>query len=109
MSRPAPLSTHAVVTLATLDLRASPDHRSELRSQLLMGEVVRVVRRTDGGRWIRVLAPPDQYSGWARAWGLVPCSAARARKWQALATARVVVPHAEVVSDRRGGTLVSQV
>ena len=107
--RPTPLSTHAVVSLATLDLRARPDHRSELRSQLLMGEVVRVVRRADGGRWVRVLAPPDRYPGWVRSWGLVPCSAARARKWQALARARVVVPHAEVVSDRRGGTLVSPV
>jgi gamma-D-glutamyl-L-lysine dipeptidyl-peptidase len=74
-----------------------------------MGEVVRVVRRADGGRWVRVLAPPDRYPGWVRAWGLVPCSAARARRWQALAKARVVVPHAEVVSDRLDGTLVSPV
>ncbi len=67
------------------------------------------MRRTAGGQWWRVLAPPDQYPGWVRAWGLVPCSAARARKWQSFARARVVASHAEVLGERRGGSVLSPV
>ena len=58
--------TRAVVALAALDLRRTPDHRSELKSQLLLGEVVRVLGPSRDGQWWRVRNEADGYAGWAR-------------------------------------------
>ncbi len=99
--------THAVVTLAMLDLRRRPDHRSELGSQLLLGEVVRVIGGRAGDPWWRVENLADSYRGWARTWGLAGASAARAARWARLARARVVRAHVEAVAAPGSGTLVS--
>jgi hypothetical protein len=99
--------THAVVSLAALDLRRRPDHRSEMRSQLLMGEIVRLVRRDAGGAWWLVEAGPERYRGWARAWGLIPATRARASRWNRLASAMVAVSHAIVREEPGRGTQVS--
>jgi hypothetical protein len=48
------LLTHAVVSLAALDMRRRPEHRAELTSQLLLGEVVRILGVRSGGHWWRV-------------------------------------------------------
>ena len=90
-------ATHAVVAHPSLDLRPRPDHRAELGSQLLMGEVVRVLAAAGAGAWLRVRNQADGYEGWVRAWGLVPCGAARARRWQASAQWLVMAP------DRKSG------
>jgi cell wall-associated NlpC family hydrolase len=97
-SRPA---SQGVVRLAALDLRARPDHRGELKSQLLMGEVVRFRSATRDRRWWRVENRTDGYTGWVRTWGLVPASAARAAVWRRKARTRIVVPFAEVRAGRR--------
>ena len=90
MSRMA--ATHAVVSLAALDLRRHPDHASEMRSQLLLGEVVRLLRRSGDGLWWRVENISDRYRGWVRSWGLIPATRARAAAWERKARARVVEP-----------------
>jgi cell wall-associated NlpC family hydrolase len=90
-------------------LRAQPDHRSELRSQLLMGEVVKVERHAHAGSWWRVRNLTDGYSGWSRAWGLVACSRPRAKRWLQRARGRVLAPRGEVRSVPGGGVLVSPV
>ena len=87
--------THAVVSLAVLDVRRRPEHRAELTSQLLLGEVVRVLGARAGGQWWRVEGLADGYRGWVRGWGLVRAPAARARSWQAKAAARVAVATVE--------------
>ncbi len=92
------VATHGVVSIAALDLRVRPDHRAELGSQLLLGEVVELVGGARAG-WRRVCSCTDGYRGWVRAWGFVPCSAARARRWQALASARLAVPLASIVAE----------
>ncbi|NOT32543.1 MAG: C40 family peptidase [Candidatus Eisenbacteria bacterium] len=81
--------THGIVANSALDLRARADHRSELTSQLLFGEVVRRLGADRGGEWWRVESVSDGYRGWVRAWGLVGCDAARAADWRRRATARV--------------------
>lgn len=102
-----PRATHAVVSLAALDVRRAPDHRAELGSQLLLGEVVRLGRGAAGGRWLEVTGE-DGYRGWARSWGLVPVPAARAARWRAQAGARVCAALAEAHAQVRGqGALVS--
>jgi gamma-D-glutamyl-L-lysine dipeptidyl-peptidase len=103
MSRPS----HAVVALAALDLRRRPEHEAELTSQLLLGEVVRVLGARADGQWWRVEGLADGYGGWVRSWGLVPVPTARARSWQAKATARVAAPTVEARADAGSGALVS--
>jgi cell wall-associated NlpC family hydrolase len=85
-------ATHAVVSLAALDLRRRPDHASEMRSQLLLGEVVRLLRPSRDRLWWRVENGSDGYLGWVRSWGLIPATRARAQRWERKARARVVEP-----------------
>jgi cell wall-associated NlpC family hydrolase len=99
--------THAVVSLAALDLRRRPEHRAELTSQLLLGEVVRILGGRPGGQWWRVEGLADGYRGWVRGWGLVRVPVARARNWQAKAVARVAVAVATARTGPGRGALVS--
>lgn len=92
-------ATRAVVCLPALDLRPRPEHRAELGSQLLMGEVVVPGRRRAGWRHVTNLA--DGYAGWVREWGLVEGSVRRVAGWTRAATARVCAPLA-VVRTRPG-------
>ncbi len=100
-------AAHAVVSLAALDVRRRPDHRAELTSQLLLGEVVRVLETGAGRHWRRVENLADGYRGWVRDWGLVPASGRHARSWLAKATARVTVPVLEARLDGARGALMS--
>lgn len=99
--------THAVVSLALLDMRRRPEHRAELTSQLLLGEIVRILGTRSAGQWWRVEGVADGYRGWVRDWGLVRVPAARARSWQAKAVARVAVAAAEARTGPGRGALVS--
>jgi len=97
----------AVVRLAALDVRRSPDHAGELGSQLLMGEVVRVLGRGSGARWYRIENLADGYRGWVRAWGLVPMRPAGVATWRRRARGRPSRTWLEVRESRGGGALVS--
>jgi cell wall-associated NlpC family hydrolase len=97
----------AIVTLAAVDLRRRPDHRSELRSQLLMGETVRVLESASRGRWWRVENHDDGYQGWVRTWGLLGVSSATALKWRRQARARGVWSFAEIRTRPGGGERIS--
>jgi gamma-D-glutamyl-L-lysine dipeptidyl-peptidase len=105
MSRP--LHPGAVVCSAVLDLRRSPDHASEMRSQLLLGETVRVLGSAAGGRWWRVRNDADGYLGWVRAWGLTAASRQRVEGWRRLASARVAAPLVRATSRPGAGLMVS--
>jgi cell wall-associated NlpC family hydrolase len=96
-----------VVSLASLDLRRRPDHRSELRSQLLMGEVVRRLSTDRRKAWWEVENRADRYRGWARAWGLIEVTAARAARWRRKATGRVIRAYDEVREGPGRGALVT--
>jgi len=104
-----PTATHAIVSLAALDLRRTPDHRSELCSQLLLGETVRVLRATAGGRWLQVRNDTDGDIGWVRAWGLVPTGKGGAAAWRRRARSRVVVRHAELREGPGRGAVLGPV
>ncbi len=96
-----------VVTLAALDMRRHSAHTSEMKSQLLLGESVRILRASRNGQWWWVRNDTDGYEGWVRSWGLVPCSAARAKRWRERARGRVVLAYAEVRTGRGSGAMVS--
>ena len=88
-----------IVTIAALDLRAAPDHRSELESQILMGETVRCLRAGRGGDWWEVESRVDGDRGWLRTWGIRPVSASGLRSWELGANGRV---RALTVEGRQG-------
>lgn len=104
MSPPRPPA--GVVALASLDVRRQPDHRSEMRSQLLTGEVVRVLGASPDRKWWKVRNRSDGYTGWVRTWGLVPATPRRAARWLMLARARVAAPIAELTAAPGAGTSV---
>src|SRR5437016_7762896 len=104
--RTAP-ATAGVVSIPLLDLRRRPAHTAEMRSQLILGEIVDVLARTQAGRWLEVRNRSDGYSGWVRAWGLVPASAARARRWSARARHVVRVLNAAARTGPGRGLAVS--
>lgn len=99
--------SHGVVTLASLDVRPVPDHKAELISQLLTGEVVRVARASRDGQWLQVENLADGYEGWVRSWGVRRASRARVGRWRELARGRIGVLFAEVRSAPRTGNLLS--
>ena len=70
---------YGVVAPAVLDVRRRPGHPHELTSQLLLGELVRVLDARGGGAWLRVEGLTDGYRGWVRDGGLVAVPASRAR------------------------------
>ena len=98
---------HGVVSLPALDLRASPSHASEMKSQLLLGEVVRVLKRSPDRQWLRVKNVSDGYAGWVRGWGVVESSRSRAHSWLKLARSRVVATSVELRTQPGGGGVVS--
>jgi cell wall-associated NlpC family hydrolase len=97
----------AVVTIAALDLRRRPDHRSELRSQLLLGETVELLQVARSGQWARVCNRGDGYRGWVRTWGLLALTAGEIRAWRSAARWRVAGRVAWVRERRGGGAVVS--
>jgi gamma-D-glutamyl-L-lysine dipeptidyl-peptidase len=97
----------AVVTLAAADLRRRPDHRSELRSQLLMGETVRLLERTAGGQWWRVENHDDGYRGWVRSWGLSEVTVSGAARWRRRARGRARWLFTEVRERPGAGDVVT--
>ncbi|HTQ45525.1 MAG TPA: C40 family peptidase [Polyangiaceae bacterium] len=102
-----PRVTAAVVRLPALDLRPRPDHRAELCSQLLMGEIVRLLSARPRDGWWRVRSESDGYEGWVKGWGLVPATAARIATWRRKARLRISAPVALATSAPRGGLAVS--
>lgn len=105
-SRPAS-GRYGIVSQAALDVRRGPDHREELRTQLLLGETVQVLRAGKEGAWLEVRTIEDGYPGWVRAWGLTPATMGVARRWRSRATARVSALFVEARSRPAGGWLVT--
>ena len=97
----------AIVRLASLDVRRRPDHAAEMGSQLLMGEVVRLVGRGTGDRWYRVENLADGYRGWVRTWGLVVKPRAEIVAWRRRAQGRPARTWLEVRESPGRGALVS--
>ena len=98
--------TFGLVSIAAADLRREPRHEAELKSQLLLGEVVRLQGRPTPDRWVRVSTEGDGYRGWIKTWGIVPVREAGARAWSRRARHRIAVPVTTVVDGRPAEVLL---
>ena len=101
------MSRDAVVRIAALDVRRSPSHPSELKSQLLMGERVRIL--SAGRKWSKVENRADGYRGWVREWGLLHLSASEAGEWERSAIWRVGRSHLELRAGPGRGAIVTPI
>ena len=54
---------YAVCIVPVCPLRAGPSHKTEMVSQLLFGEAVRVIREK-GELWVKIRSLHDNYEGW---------------------------------------------
>jgi len=71
--------TWAIATLSVDNIRAAPDHASELVSQALMGTPLKVLEIVDG--WCHIQTP-DQYIGWIDEKGLALKTDAEMTLWR---------------------------
>jgi hypothetical protein len=55
---------HKICVVPVMPLRGGPSHASEMTSQLIFGECVLILEKSEGG-WVRVRNQYDQYEGWA--------------------------------------------
>ncbi len=97
----------AIVSIAALDLRRTPGHRGELRSQLLLGERVGILSAARRGAWLRVENCSDGYRGWVRSWGLLSVSPLEAKRWEREAVWRVAAHHLELLRAPGRGRVVA--
>ena len=99
-------ATRGIVAIAAADLRREPRHESELRSQLLLGEGVRLLGRPTPDKWIRVATEGEGYGGWIKTWGLVLVDEPGAREWSRRAADRIAVPMTSIVAEGRGAPVL---
>ncbi len=64
-------SGYALVNRSVADVRREPDSGSEQLTQLIVGEVVRILDQRD--EWSLIRIDRDGYIGWARTNSLLPC------------------------------------
>jgi SH3-like domain-containing protein len=71
--------TWGLAALSVSNLRAKPDHESELVSQALMGTPMKILDYMDG--WYRVQTP-DEYIGWMDSGGLTRFNDSEMERWK---------------------------
>ncbi len=65
-------NTYALAYLSLVPLRATPEHRSEMVSQVLFGEYMKVLETKD--EWSHIQLEQDSYKGWIETSQLFPIS-----------------------------------
>lgn len=70
---------YAVVIVPAAPVRKKAKHQSEMSSQLLFGESVKVVKEK-GSLWVKVRSMHDQYEGWVTRTLLLPIPAEKAKQ-----------------------------
>jgi len=89
----AGLPTGQIAASSVVDVRREPSHTSELRTQIVYGDVVEPLK--DEGEWMLVRLD-DGYVGWIRNWHLTTLNPSGYEAWLDQATFRVATNHAEV-------------
>jgi hypothetical protein len=67
-----------IITVSVANMRSDPGEDAELSSQVLMGSVVKVLKKKGG--WVYIQSP-DKYLGWADPDQLIRVSESTAKEW----------------------------
>ncbi len=75
--------TWAISCLSVASAREQPEHKAEMGTQIWMGNVVRVLKRSSNAvfSWYQIQSA-DGYVAWVEKGGLVRCTRAQADAWQ---------------------------
>ena len=90
-------TTHALVNVSVGNLRSSPSHRSELVDQVLMGMVVKLLKRKS--YWYLVQTPSG-YLGWTTRGTLEQLSDSELREWGEAERSVLNINYAQVFSEK---------
>jgi hypothetical protein len=72
-------TNYGIICLSVANGREETDHQAELGTQMVMGEVVRALKRN--GRWLLVQSH-DQYLSWLESGSVKPCTREEADAWE---------------------------
>ncbi|MGM0588147.1 MAG: NlpC/P60 family protein [Bacteroidota bacterium] len=78
MSKP----NHGIATVGIAPLRAESNDRSQMVSQLLLGETVDVLEYLEERKWVQVCCREDDYTGWMNANELRFLTVKQLHKWE---------------------------
>lgn len=67
-----------IITVSVANMRSDPGEDAELGSQVLMGSIVRILKKKGG--WVYIQSP-DQYLGWADPDQMIRVTKTEAEKW----------------------------
>ncbi len=70
--------TYGIITVSVANMRSEPGENQELGSQVLMGNIVRVLKKKGGWFYIQ---SPDKYLGWADPDQMIRVSKKEAEDW----------------------------
>jgi len=70
--------TYGIITVSVANMRSEPGENKELCSQVLMGNIVRILKRKDG--WVYIQSS-DKYLGWADPDQMIRVSKKEAEEW----------------------------
>lgn len=70
--------TYGIITVSVANMRSEPGENEELSSQVLMGNIVRILKRKGG--WVYIQSP-DKYLGWADPDQMIRVSKKEAEDW----------------------------
>jgi gamma-D-glutamyl-L-lysine dipeptidyl-peptidase len=105
--------TYGLISPSVANMRATPAYTAELVTQGLMGNPVKILKRSDG--WF-LIQTPDQYISWADASAFIPLTEDEFTKWKN--SQRVIItkeylsvkagpePESEILSDLVPGNIL---
>ncbi len=70
--------TYGIITVSVANMRSDPGEDAELGSQVLMGNIVRILKKKGG--WVYIQSP-DKYLGWADPDQMIRVSKKEAEEW----------------------------
>lgn len=71
--------TYAIVSVSVANMRKENDHDAEMVSQVILGSIVKVLKKKGGFYFIQ---SPDDYLGWVESGSLVLCDENEMNEWK---------------------------
>ena len=95
-----------LVSVSVCNIRKEPSHSSELVSQAIMGNPVKILK--ERGSWLLVQTP-DHYIGWAGSSGIKELSDKELAVWKESDRLIYIARAGDILSEKDGGGVVSDI